>query len=207
MNYKNFKSRQSNFKRNTENNSKSFQMDDKLKNKLGNKNDIVWRSKSPALFSKKNKNLEELAAGVPRMNSTLYSVPRKGSSKNPVFKHPSLVSNIVFYSTNFNAKNKVKDQYVTTNSLMHSQVKRSTSPYDSEHRSFMVNGHVAERLTRLNTSNCKNSSTFQLWYSKKELDNSMDGSRPRDKSFVKEVTNIPQSSVNIWKYKDSPFGK
>lgn len=156
-------------------------------------------------FQTENNKFEEIAAGVPTMVSPIYSVPRQEGSKNINFRHPSLVSNVVFYSSNMNSKKKAKDQYVTTSSQMQSQGERSTSPYDLSQRAFMVNGNVAERLTRFNTSNYKNNSSFQLSYSKKELDASADSRNQRDKSVVKEVTNIPQTSVNIWRYKSSPF--
>jgi hypothetical protein len=118
------------------------------------------RSKSPMIFSSRKNHFEEMAAGVKRMNNTLYSQPRVNGNKNEKFHHPSFSSNIVFYDTNMNMR--AKNQFESTNDAAHSVTPNSKTLVSPIQRVFMMDGKVAERFTRKNGSNFRNKSSFDL---------------------------------------------
>lgn len=73
---------------------------------------------------------------------------------------------------------------------------------------FMINGKLAERITRHNNANVKNVSCFEFSHSKKNNSKSQEPIMRKNKSFiVKEVTNLEDAPVNIWEYRNSRYNK
>lgn len=160
------------------------------------------------VVSKSKKSFDVAPAGVKIMNPSLYRQPWANGVKNPRFKHPNLASNLVFYETSPNMRDIQEKQFMTTSNLMHSLGGSKFSFVQPIKREFMVNGNVAERLTRENTKNLKNTSSFELSHSRKAVDTSVDAYSKRNSSMiVQEVTNQPKTPVSIWRYKDSPYNK
>jgi hypothetical protein len=188
--------------------------DEKL---IRNKSQAVCRNKSPIMKAAKRNEIDIMAAGVQRMNPTLYSQPWKNGSKNQKFKHPNLASNIVFYETTPNMKNigrnkstqnlRNESQFLTTSQIMSSLANDKFSTENPMIRSFMINGKVSERFTRKNNSNFKNNSSFMLSHDGRAKEISVNHQNKRNKSFIQEVEEPPRGHINIWRYKDSPYGK
>lgn len=160
------------------------------------------------MVSKSKKNFDVAPAGMKIMNPSLYRQPWTNGVRNPRFKHPNLASNLVFYETSPNMRDVQESQFKTTTHLMHSLGNSKFNVVKPIKREFMVNGNVAERLTRENTKNLKNKSSFELSHSRKAVDTSVDAYSKRNSSMiVQEVSQQPKTPVNIWRYKDSPYSK
>lgn len=118
----------------------------------------IARSKSPAVFTRHKSNLDITAAGVQRMNSSLYSQPWTQGKRNNKFKHPNLQSNLVFYETSPNMRDVEENRFQSTSRLMHSLGSSKFTVMHPDSRKFLINGKIAERITRQNNSNVKNRS-------------------------------------------------
>ena len=114
------------------------------------------------------------------MNPSLYSKPWKKGLRNPKFKHPNYQSNLIFYETTPNMNVASTTKFKTQNSMI---------------GSFMDTVKANKSITRQNNFNKKNESSFEF------------SSIPKSKSFVHIPQNRSKSPVNIWRYKDSPYGK
>ena len=188
--------------------------DEKL---LRNKSQAVCRNKSPIVKASKRNEFDVMAAGVQRMNPTLYSQPWRNGHKNEKFKHPNLASNVVFYETSPNMKNigrnkstqnlRNESQFLTTSQLMNTIADEKFTTENPMIRSFMMNGKISERFTRKNNSNFKNKSSFLLSHDGRVKEISASQQSKRNRSFIQEVEEAPRGHINIWRYKDSPYGK
>lgn len=145
-----------------------------------NRSQTVLRSKSPISKPQFFNKINVFAAGVSRMNPSLYSKPWKKGLRNPKFKHPNYQSNLIFYETTPNMNVASTTKFKTQNSMI---------------GSFMDTVKANKSITRQNNFNKKNESSFEF------------SSIPKSKSFVHIPQNRSKSPVNIWRYKDSPYGK
>lgn len=171
-----------------------------------NRSQVPTRSKSPMVSRSRKQQKEQIAAGATRMNSTLYSQPTQHGIKNTRFRHPNLASNVVFYETSPNMRQPETDAFVSTSNLMHSLSASKFAVGQQFKRTFVANGNVTERLTRRNTSNLKNKSSFDLSHSRPATSKSP---MYRASKYTPQIQEIEAAgpAVNVWRYKDSPYKK
>jgi hypothetical protein len=153
------------------------------------------RSKSPPLFSRRKDDFVGVVpAGAKRMSVSVYSQPWKNGQRNNKFKHPNYQSNSVFYELSPNMREEKSKQFTTTSHFMHSLGSSSFNAIQSPGRKFIINGKIAERITRDNDANAKNYSCFDLSHENKQRHTSVDiyAKKMRQPFSVHET--IPQTT-------------
>jgi hypothetical protein len=147
------------------------------------------RSKSPQLFWRRKNGNGVTAAGAKRMSVSVYSQPWKNGYRGNKFKHPNYQSNSLFYETSPNMREEKINQFTTTSRFMHSLGSSSYNAIKSPHRQFIINGKIAERITRNNNANTKNYSWFDLTHENKVRPTSANihGKRPNQPFGIQEA--------------------